>query len=249
MTGDAAAADYAGEPYGRSFLCPYWELRITERCLVNDLNLEAGVGFDESLRHPIVDAFAKKRLNSTGEGKTVGPEAGPETLHHLGSGDRHRGATWWDAKNKVVWLCGYGWHESGADDDAFQLFKQLIEEGRIKPTPADIEALLDDRAERLANLLPDAAADLLEEARADPDNEKTMTVGGLRLSIVVRYVETLEEIFLAVRGGTRREINALRLSLFQEAELGEWFLEERLPTRELDQEEYEVCYSIWHGEA
>lgn len=152
-------------------------------------------------------------------------------------------------QNKVVWLCGYGWHESGADDDAFQLFKQLIEEGRIKPTPADIEALLDDRAERLANLLPDAAADLLEEARADPDNEKTMTVGGLRLSIVVRYVETLEETFLAVRGGTRREINALRLSLFQEAELGEWFLEERLPTRELDQEEYEVCYSIWHGEA
>ncbi len=247
MTGDAAA-DYAGEPYGRSFLCPCWELRITERCLVNDLSLEAGVGFDESLRHPIVDAFVKKRLNSTGEGKTVGPEAGPETLHHLGSGDRHRGATWWDAENKVVWLCGYGWHESEADDDAFQLFKQLIEQGRIKPTPADIEALLDDRAERLANLLPEAAARLLEEARVDPGNEKTMTVGGLRLSIVVRYVETLEEVYVAVLGGTAREDKALRLSLFSEAEFGEWRLEERLPTRDLDHAEYEVCHSIWHGE-
>lgn len=248
MTGDTPAADDQEQPYGRSFLCPRWELRITERCLVDDLELDAGTGFYDALRHPIVDAFAKKRLTSTGEGKTVGPEAGAETLHHLGAGDRHRGATWWDANNKVVWLCGYGWHESGADDDAFQLFKHLIEEGRIKPTPADIETLLEDRAERLANLLPESAAGLLEEARADPGREKTMSVGGLRLSIVVNIVETLEEVFLAVLGGTRREINALRLSLFPEAELGEWFLEERLPTRELDQADYEVCHSIWHGE-
>ena len=104
-------------------------------------------------------------------------------------------------------------------------------------------------AERLANLLPESAARLLEEARGDPGKEKIMTVGGLRLSIVVNIVETLEEVFLAVLGGTRREINALRLSLFPEAELGEWFLEERLPTRELDHTEYEVCHSIWHGEA
>ena len=74
--------------------------------------------------------------------KTIGPEAGAETLHHLGSGDRHRGATGGTPKKKVVWLCGYGWHQSGADDDAFQLFKQLIEEGRIKPTPVDIETFL-----------------------------------------------------------------------------------------------------------
>jgi hypothetical protein len=52
-----------------------------------------------------------------------------------------------------------------------------------------------------------------------------------------------------VLGGTQHEINALRLSLFPEAELGEWFLEERLPTCELDHAEYEVCHSIWHGEA
>jgi len=37
-------------------------------------------------------------------------------------------ATWWDAENKVVWLCGYGWHESGADDDGFQL--QAADRGR-----------------------------------------------------------------------------------------------------------------------
>jgi hypothetical protein len=248
VTGDDAAEGAAGEPYARSFLCPRWELRITERCLVEDLQLEAGAVFDDALRHPIVEAFAKKRLTSTGEGKTVGPAADSETLYRLASG-RHRGATWWDSENKVVWLCGYGWHESGAEDDAFQLFPQLIEEGRIKPTPADIDALLDDRAERLANLLPEAAAGLLEEARADPGNEKTVTVGGLRLSIVVRYVETLEEVYVAVVGGTAREDKALRLSLFSEAEFGEWRLEECLPTRELDHAEYEVCHSIWHGEA
>ena len=131
MTEDAAPADELGRPYGRSFLCPRWELRITHRCVVDDLQFEAGAGFDEALRHPIVEAFAKKRLTNTGEGKTVDPEAGAETLYHLGSGDRHRGATWWDAENKVVWLCGYGRHESGAVDDAFQLFKQLFDEGPI----------------------------------------------------------------------------------------------------------------------
>jgi hypothetical protein len=213
------------------------------------LELEAGAGFDEALRHPIVDAFAKKRLTSAGEGKTVGPEAGAETLYHLGSGDRHRGATWWDAENKVVWLCGYGWHESGTDDDAFRIFKQLIEDRRIKPTPVDIETFLEDRAERLANLLPESAAGLLEEARADHGKEKAMSVGGLRLSIVVNKVETLEEVFLAVLGGKRQELNAILVSLFPEAEFGEWLLEERLPTRELDYTEYEVCYSIWHGDA
>jgi hypothetical protein len=248
VTGDTSA-ESAGEPYGRSFICPRWELRITERCLVDDLGLHADVGFDEALRHPIVDAFARERVNSMGEGKTVGPEAGPATLHRLGSGDRHRGATWWDARNKVVWLCGYGRHESGAADDAFQLFKQLIEDGRIRPTSADVETFLDDRAERLANLLPEAAARLLEEARNDPEQEKAMTIGGLRVSIVVRYVLTLEEVYLATLGGTSREDKALRLSLFPESKFGEWRLEECLPTRELEHAEYEVCHSIWHGEA
>lgn len=205
--------------------------------------------FEEALRHPIVEAFAKKRSDNTGEGKTVGPDAGAETLHHLGSGDRHRGATWWDAENTVVWLCAYGWHESGADDDAFQLFEQLIEEGRIKPTESDVAALLDDRAERLANMLPEAAAELLAAARRDLGREKPMTVGSLRLSVLVHQIETLEEVFVAILGGTRREVNALRVSLFPEAEFGEWTLEERLPTRALDEAEYEVCYSILHGEA
>lgn len=247
MTAGTSESEDDGEPHGRSFMCSGWELRITDRCLVEDLEFEAGADFEVALRHPIVEAFAKKRLRSTGEGKTVGPEAGPNTLHHLGT-QRHRGATWWDGENKVVWLCAYGWHESGADDDAFQLFDELIEAARIKPTAADVSLLRDDRAERLANMLPETAAILLGEARADPDSEKTITVGGLGLSILVRYIETLEEVFVAVFGGTGREINALRLSLFPEAELGEWTLEERLPTRTLNDADYEVCYSIWHGD-
>jgi hypothetical protein len=51
---------------------------------------------------------------------------------------------------------------------------------------------------------------LLEEARADPGNEKQMTVGGLRLAIVVSIVDALEEVFLAVRvrPGPRRNRRA-----------------------------------------
>lgn len=249
MTGDAAAGDDAGAPYGRAFLCPRWELRITERCLREDLDQAAETSFEEAAGHPIVGAFAKKRLTSTGEGKTVGPAADADTLHHLGSGDRHRGATWWDDEHKVVWLCAYGYHESGAPDDAFQLFDRLIDGARIKPTQADFDALLDDRADRLANLLPESAAKLLEEARATPGEERQMRVGGLRLSIVVKVYETLEEVYVAVLGGTAREDKALRISLFTEAYFGEWSLVDRLPTRDLDDAEYEVCHHILHGDA
>jgi hypothetical protein len=145
-------------------LCLTHELRITGRCLVDDLGMTADTSFEDALRHPIVQAFQGKRLTNTGSGKTVGPKAGGKTLFHLGVGDDHRGATWLDVHERVVWLCAYGWHRSGQRNDAFQLFAQLLENDEIYPTRDDYRRLLLDRQRRFIDLVPRHAAEARAEA-------------------------------------------------------------------------------------
>ena len=76
--------------------------------------------------------------------RTVGPAAGELTIYRLGQGHEHRGATWHDAAERVLWLCAYGLHRSGEDDDAFPYFHGLIGAGTLLPTEGDYAALFDD---------------------------------------------------------------------------------------------------------
>lgn len=62
-----------GPPLHRgSCLCERYELRITGRCLVDDLGLTAESSFEDALTHPIVQAFVDKRWTTPDAGKTVG---------------------------------------------------------------------------------------------------------------------------------------------------------------------------------
>lgn len=65
-----------------AFLCSEYELRITERCLTEDLG-ESNEGEFEELcdRHEIVRSFRERRRTDTGSGDTVGPDAGDRTLY------------------------------------------------------------------------------------------------------------------------------------------------------------------------
>jgi hypothetical protein len=143
-------------------LCVGHELRITGRCLVNDLEMTTDTSFQDALQHRIVQAFQAKRLADPGSGKTVGPAAGDNTLYHLGIEDDHRGATWFDQDERVVWLCAYGRHRSGQRDDAFQHFARLLDNDKIYPTPDDYKQLFRDRQRRFVELVPRHA----EAARA-----------------------------------------------------------------------------------
>jgi hypothetical protein len=145
-------------------LCQTHELRITGRCLVDDLGMPADTSFEDALQHPIVQALLSKRRTDTGSGKTVGPKAGENTLFRLAMGDDHRGATWFDANERVVWLCAYGWHRSGERDDAFQLFHQLIDDDEIYPTDDDYRRLFLDQQRRFVELVPQHAMAAREEA-------------------------------------------------------------------------------------
>ena len=247
---EAHADAETGIAVGGSFLYESWELRITARCLTEDLEVAPDVGFESVIGHPIVHAFHKKRSDRVDDTKTIGPEAGEQTVYRLQGGERERGATWWDATNRVVWLCGSRRHTSGADDDAFPYFLELMELGRLLPAKGDVNALLDDRAERLANVLPEAAQALLERARADPEIEVSGRLANANVGVLVEVIETLEATYVAIIGARSRQvIYAILAAFFASAEFSEWTFEPRLPTRDLDMSRFESCWSILHGDA
>jgi hypothetical protein len=164
-------------------LCPEHELCITARCLEDDLAMSAETTFEEALRHPIVQALQEKRSTQTGSGKTVGPAAGPATLYHLGAGEDHRGATWFDGEEGVVWLCAYGWHRSGEPEDAFKHFARLLRDEVIYPDEGDYRRLLSARAHRFVELAPINAQSLRDRALENPG---TVQIGQLGRRVQVR---------------------------------------------------------------
>jgi hypothetical protein len=183
-------------------LCTGHELRITGRCLVDDLGMTPDTSFQDALQHRIVQAFQDKRRVDKGSGKTVGPTAGDKTLFRLGVEDDHRGATWFDQDEQVVWLCAYGWHRSGERDDAFQHFARLLKNDEIYPTRDDYERLLRDRQHRFIELVPRHA----EAARARAMGSQRTIIEAqlghsldrqLKLRIVADAVGDLAEISVA----------------------------------------------------
>jgi len=83
-----------------SCICEAHELRITQRCLVEDLGYDAMSTFADASSHPIVRAFENQRSGNPIGTKTVGPAAGERTLYRIGYGHNHRGATWYDPPNR-----------------------------------------------------------------------------------------------------------------------------------------------------
>lgn len=216
-------------------LCLGHELRITGRCLVADLGMSADASFEDALGHPIVQALLSKRLADTGSGKSVGPEAGENTLFRLAMGHDHRGATWFDADQHVVWLCAYGWHRSGERDDAFQLFDRLIANDEIYPTPEDYRRLFLDREGRFVDLAMRHAAVARTEAMGSPQTIIEAQLGHpldrqIDVRIVVDIVAGIVEISIAFKpiGLNQQEIMFVIRSFAPEPEVMEWGVSEDL---------------------
>lgn len=198
--------------------------------------------------HTIVDALRSKRDVTPEGAKTVGPRNQDRTLFHLGMGHDHRGATWFDTVDGVVWLCAYGLHRSGAPDDAFPYFHSLTRSGQIWPAAEDYTWLEVDRAERLADALPEAAQNLLDVARGQPNIEHRAVIGPGEVGMVVEIVETLEETYVAVvvttMGDPTRLVTLLG-AFYPERAWSDWQDRDHLPTRALAAGE--LCFSILHA--
>ncbi|MEJ7788148.1 MAG: hypothetical protein WKF96_25380 [Solirubrobacteraceae bacterium] len=218
--------------------------------MVADLGATSGATFEQLLRYPIVRALCNERHTTIRGTTTVGPAAGDDSVWVLRQGNDHRGATWFDHADKVVWLCAYGRHRSGEPDDAFQHFAALRGCGAMLPTEADCQTLVEDRAERFAYVVAEEASELLAAARARPGVEQRRMIGTTQpVGLIVHVVETLDETFVAVYGDVTMpdQLLVLLVALCPERAFEEWRWEPRMPTRELDVTRGEICFSIIGG--
>lgn len=225
-----------------------FELRVTERCLVEDLREDPSAPFADLVRHPIVAAFRNKHHTDPTTTRTVGPAAEDLTLGRLGYGDEHRGAIWLDTEHGVLWLCAaHDRHRSGQPNDAFPYFDSLIATERIYPTANDYVALESDRADRLVDAIPADAQALLDRARAAPGIEVVGQVGPVRTRLTVVRVEGVaDELFVAIsmRHGDDAWLAAVLFGFRPDTDdFSVWRNEATLPTGELDRQEPELGYS------
>jgi hypothetical protein len=225
---------------GGSYLCEGYELRITERCLAEDLACPSEEPFDELAGHEIVTAFVNRRRNTPTNTRRVAPLTSHQTVYRLAYGHRHRGATWHDEANGVVWLLGYAQHEFEDKGDAFPYFKELDAAHRLLPTKADYTALFRDRDRRFTEVVQHEAEQLLDAAREQPGEEQRAVVGGqLGVGVALEVVETLEEVYLAVKTArlTPENLIILFAAFFPERQFDEIDGTHKLPHRELGEEE------------
>ncbi len=236
----------------RSFVCVAGhELRVTTRCLVEDLNESPDTSFAGLVqRHGMVRAFRRERRAATAGPDTIGPAGGERPLTVLRHTHHWRGATWFEPEERVVWLCACsGRHRSGEPDDAFRYIESLRDGDRVWPADDDYEALAADRGEQFAAFVVADAPALLAAARAAPEIEQVATIGLEPVAVVVRVIETLEETFVAISSLrlTLPVLQLLLVSLYPNRRFDEWRPENRLPSRELDRPRAELCFSIVHG--
>jgi hypothetical protein len=223
-----------------SYLCAAYELRITARCLDEDLGSGTEASFEELSGHEIVTAFVNRRKDSPTNTRTVAPLSSGEQVYRLAYGERHRGATWFDEANGVVWLLAYAQHEFEDRGDAFPYFKQLDRDDRLLPTAEDYEALFRDRDLRFTQVVEHEAANLLQAARDAPGTEQRAVIGGqFGVGVAVEVVETLEEVWVAVKTGglTQEYLAILFAALFPEAEFEDIESVSDFADRELDPDE------------
>ena len=196
--------------------------------------------FDDLKKHEIIKALIKRRRETPSDTKLVSPLPGGLDVYRLAYGDRHRGATWFDEDNRVVWLLAYGQHEFEGGGDAFPYFKDLHAGGRLLPDEADYKALFDDRASRFAGVARHDAVHLLQAARADPGTEQRGLIGGeVGVGVAVEVVETLAETYLAIKlhGLNTETLPILLAAFFPKQEFDELESTRELPTRPLDSDE------------
>lgn len=107
------------------------------------------------------------------------------------------------------------------------------------PRPADYEAFFRDRDARLTEAIVHEGKELLQAARDRPGEEQTATLGVLGVGVTVEVVETLEEVFLAVKAGplTEETLNMLFAVFFPDKDFEEISSAAALPSRSLNEDE------------
>lgn len=173
-----------------------YELRVTRRCLVEDL------GFRESDLAVELPALAEGRtdgavfLRTFLDQRSKAPEPGDEgeleclaagtpTMFPLRRGARQRGVTWFDERSGIVWLiAAHHSHRSGERNDSYVYFRGLRRE-QLLPERLDMVAVRTERADEAANAIWDDVPRLMAEADASRGAEVFGHVGRIPVSMVM----------------------------------------------------------------
>lgn len=233
MAGVVLPDALAGHPHRGGYVCAEWELRVTARCAVEDLGAAADATFEDLLSHEIVAGLVKDRQTRTNDTREVSPLTCGKQVWVLARGNDHRGGTWFDEENRVVWLLAYGLHRSDEPDDFFPYCKGLDQEARLLPSEADYERLIRDRDYRFAQAVTIEAPLILQQAREAPGEEHKVMLGGkYGACVAIEVDEEVEVISIAfLIASAPYEYLEVILAAIQP---GDWEDADSLPSRELD---------------
>lgn len=223
--------------YRGSYICRAWELRVTQRCLAEDLGTGGVQEFSEIASIEIVKAFVRERSDKTKGARQITPLTNGKRVWRLANGE-FRGGTWHDEENGVIWLLAAGRHRSGEPDDPFQVCKELDREGDLLPTKEDYERLQRDRAARVAVAVAIEAPLLLRKARISRAPVKAVLGGAHGVEVELETGEDgLEFTTLAIRAAKFdiRLVQAI-LAAFHGADDWEYLISE-MPSRQLEPDE------------
>ena len=233
-----------GKTHRGSFICAAWELRVTERCLIDDLGEDPEADFETYRGLEIIRAFTDKRFDRTENTREVSPLTSGRTVWVLARGHDHRGGTWFDETERVVWLLAYRLHRSGAADDFFPWCKDLDSRGLLLPTKSDYERLFRDRDQRFAWSITIEAPILLKRARESGTEERAMLGGKYGACIAVESVPEIEATTIAFAAESMPfDYVPLILAAFH-GEVSEWEQAGEMPSRPLQPNE--IAFRHYH---
>jgi hypothetical protein len=233
-----------GQTHLGAHVCEAWELRVTARCLREDLNVRrAVVAFDDLRHHDIVKALVRERSKQSQGRSVVSGLTCKVAISVLRHGDDHRGGTLYDQDQHVVWLVAYGWHRSGHPKDFFPYCRALDAKGRLLPTQRDYERLIEERALRFAYCVRIEAPLTLRTARAEAQEQRVMLGGEFGACISVEVAGDVEETTVAMAVETV-PWDYIELILTSFHATPDWMPVDRMPSRPLDPGE--IAFSHLH---
>lgn len=151
-------------------------LRVTKRCLKNDLGLDEDLAKQDARdfkgNHPAVKKFVDMRGAAPSLAEPIyGPfPRGLICSLHVG---QSRAVTTWDETENVCWLLAYDdYHRNGEPDDAFEVFIGLYHADELLPTEEDWSQFFADNEDTFFDGLLKTGQRLLERARANPGREE-----------------------------------------------------------------------------
>lgn len=217
-------------------ICANWELRVTRRCLQEDVGASPDADFADIVGLEIVKALVSDRTDRHDDTRTVSGIKTGVAVDVLSRGHDHRGGTVYDDNERVVWLVAYGRHRSGAPDDFFPYCRRLADDGVLLPTDADYERMFRERDRRFVEALVIEGPLILKRAR-ETGTEQRVSLGGAHgACVAVEADEQLEAITVAFRVGTV-EFDLVPVILAA-ISVGEWEPHAHMPSRALDSDEF-----------